>query len=304
MLSFHARKVFFARVADSARLLALAGIATLAGLATPACIGGAHSTAAQGSDAAGERVFLAAHRAVYEITLDGKRPSKGIDGARGRLAFDFTGDACDGYAMSFRQVTVLETSEAGPRTVDSRMTTLEEADRSGFRFKIDNDQTGVPREAVDGRAGKTSSDYAVKLTRPKPETFSIPSEVVFPSEHLKDIIRAARRGDTTFAVKVFDGSDEGKQVYDTLSVIGAPAKGGADRVEEPLKGELFTNMTRWPVKISYFKKDSSDNTPAYSVSFELYDNGVSRAVKMDYNDFILDAKLTDLKLHPASACVK
>jgi EipB-like len=67
---------------------------------------------------------------------------------------------------------------------------------------------------------------------------------------------------------------------------------------------VFTAMVRWPVKISYFKKDSSDNTPAYSVSFELYDNGVTRAVKMDYNDFTLDAKLTDLKIHPASACVK
>lgn len=278
--------------------------AYLAVFVSLAAFGGALPVVAQSAGATGERVFLAAHRAVYEITLDSKRPAKGVDGARGRLAFDFTGDACDGYAMSFRQVTVLETSEAGLRTVDSRMTTLEEADRAGFRFKIDNDQTGTPREAVDGRAGKTAKDYAVKLTRPKPETFTISSEVVFPTEHLKDIVRAARRGEATFAVKVFDGSDEGKQVYDTLSVIGAPTKSGADAVEAPLKSELFTNMPRWPVKISYFKKDSSDNTPAYTVSFELYDNGVTRAVKMDYNDFTLDAKLTDLKVHPASACSK
>jgi EipB-like len=292
MRSFHAQRAY------------PSGLAVRAGLTVLATLSLALSAAAQSSGAAGERVFLAAHRAVYEISLDGKRPAKGVDGARGRLAFDFTGDACDGYAMSFRQVTVLETSEAGSRTVDSRMTTLEEADRGGFRFKIDNDQTGTPREAVDGRAGKSATDYTVKLTRPKPENFSIPSEVVFPTEHLKDIIRAARRGEATFAVKVFDGSDEGKQVYDTLTVIGAAAKGGADAVEPALKGDVFTAMVRWPVKISYFKKDSSDNTPAYSVSFELYDNGVTRAVKMDYNDFTLDAKLTDLKIHPASTCAK
>jgi EipB-like len=259
---------------------------------------------AQSTGAAGERVFLAAHRAVYEISLDGRRAAKGVDGASGRLAFDFTGDACDGYAMSFRQVTILETSEAGTRTVDSRMTTLEEGDRAGFRFKIDNDQSGTPREAVDGRAGKTANDYSVKLTRPKPSTFSIPADVVFPSEHLKEIIRAARQGQATYAVKVFDGSDEGKQVYDTLTVIGARMAAAGDSLEPALKTDMFAAMARWPVKISYFKQNTADSTPAYSVSFEMFDNGITRAVKMDYNDFTLDAKLTDLKIHPASTCAK
>jgi hypothetical protein len=259
---------------------------------------------AQTALSGGDRVVLVPHRAVYEISLDGRRPAKGIDGARGRLAFDFTGDACDGYAMSFRQVTVLETSEAGTRTVDSRMTTLEEGDRSGFRFKIDSDQTGTPRDATDGAARKGNAGYAVKLTKPKPETFTIPANVIFPSEHLKEIIRAGRKGISTLAVKVFDGSDEGKQVYDTLTVIGQRATGAPESAEAPFKLDPFATMASWPVKISYFKSAAGDTTPAYSVSFEMYENGVTRAVKMDYNDFTLDAKLTDLKLHPVTACVK
>ena len=54
--------------------------------------------------------------------------------------------------MSFRQVTVLGSAETGPRTIDTRMTTLEEANNAGFRFKIDSTANGVVGEASDGRA--------------------------------------------------------------------------------------------------------------------------------------------------------
>src|SRR5690242_2016562 len=64
-------------------------------------------------------VVLAPHRAVYDLSLarsDGS--SKGVESARGRIAMEFAGDACDGYTQKYRQVTVLDTSEGGPRTLD------------------------------------------------------------------------------------------------------------------------------------------------------------------------------------------
>ena len=62
-----------------------------------------------------DRVVLAPHRAVYDLVLDAGKAAKNVDSARGRIAFDFTGDACDGYALSFRQVTQLQSGEGGPR---------------------------------------------------------------------------------------------------------------------------------------------------------------------------------------------
>ena len=54
-------------------------------------------------------------------------------------------------------------------------------------------------------------------------------------------------------------------------------------------------MPRWPVTISYFDKGKTDNsgeqTPAYTIGFELYENGISRALTLDYNDFVVDGKL-------------
>ena len=66
---------------------------------------------------ASERVVLAPHRAVYDLVLDSTKPSGNIETAKGRIAFEFTGDACEGYALSFRQVTQLGTEGGLPVTV-------------------------------------------------------------------------------------------------------------------------------------------------------------------------------------------
>src|SRR4051812_7628341 len=111
------------------------------GLAGPVCIAAmAMAVPAFAQDApknlgkAVDRVVLAPHRAVYDLVLDGAKPSGNIETARGRIAYEFTGDACEGYALSFRQVTQLGT-EAGPRVIDARTTSFEAGDGASYRFK-------------------------------------------------------------------------------------------------------------------------------------------------------------------------
>ncbi len=48
---------------------------------------------------------------------------------------------------------------------------------------------------------------------------------------------------------------------------------------------------------------NGDQTPAYTISFDLYENGVSRALKLDYGDFALRGELKSLDVSPATgAC--
>ena len=67
---------------------------------------GAASASAQ---AARAPVRLVPHRAVYDLSLARSNDSRrGVDEARGRIAFDFGGDACEGYTLNYRQVTVMD----------------------------------------------------------------------------------------------------------------------------------------------------------------------------------------------------
>ena len=44
--------------------------------------------------------------------------------------------------------------------------------------------------------------------------------MVFPTEHMVRVIEAARAGKTILDFPVYDGSDTGDKVFDTLTVIG------------------------------------------------------------------------------------
>jgi hypothetical protein len=63
---------------------------------------------------------------------------------------------------------------------------------------------------------------------------------------------------------------------------------------------------RWPVTVSYFERDAKpeegEQTPLYAMSFELFENGVSRALVLDYNDFVISGSLGKFNVKDAKPC--
>ncbi len=250
-----------------------------------------------------ERVVLTPHRAIYDLVLDPSKAARNVQSARGRIAFDFTGDACEGYALSFRQVTQLTSGEGGPRTIDARTTSFEAGDGASYRFKTESSAAGAPTEIVDGVARKgDGAGYEVTLKAPKTETHREAADALFPNAQMKAVIQAAREGKSTLNVRLYDGANSGKEVYDTLSVIGRRIE--TPPAETPLQRPEFEKLARWPVTMSYFKVGSGETTPAYTISFELFENGVTSAVKLDYGSFALRGTLTRLDLLPRQDCAQ
>jgi hypothetical protein len=249
-------------------------------------------------------IHLVPHRAVYDLSLLRSQGSRGLDSARGRIAMDFGGDACDGYTLNYRQVTVLNSNESGARTVDTQTATFEAGDGLTMRFKTTSTSGSAGASGVDGDARlRPDGSLDVRFKQPRNAGFSAAGQPVFPTEHLKRVIEAARQGQTTVAVKVYDGSDDGNKFLDTLGVFGRRMEAGAGtNLDEASRQADLQNIARWPVTISYFTDGSADRTPAYTVSFELYENGISRALRLDYGDFVLKGDLQTLQIQPSSAC--
>ena len=235
-------------------------------------------------------VNLAPHRAVYELTLARSGGSRGVESARGRIALDFTGDACEGYALKYRQVTVLESGETGGRTADLRTTTFEDGDGRAFRFKPDSAVGSGAPTGVDGEAEREGSAVAVRLRQPRRASFEIPADVAFPSAHMKCLVEAARAGETTL------------NVYDTLAVIGRRIEPGPVEAEPASTHEALAKTARWPVTLSYFGPGDGERTPIYVISFEMYENGVSRALTLDYGEFALKGAVQSIEMLPPSTC--
>ena len=250
---------------------------------------------------------LVPHRAVYDLSLGTIRGNSQVAGVTGRILYDFDGSACQGYSLQFRQVSELDTGEGKTSTSDLRSTTWEGADAKNFKFTSQNfvDQSLV--DTVDGHAEHDPSKTAVNLEKPQPKSLDLDAGVVFPTEHMVRVINAAHAGKTILNFPVYDGSETGDKVFNTLTVIGrkiAPdERVHADAAADEPK---LVSVPRWPVTISYFEKhkteDKSEETPAYAIGFELYENGISRALTLDYNDFVVTGKLSSLQIKDSKPC--
>jgi hypothetical protein len=254
-------------------------------------------------------VFLAPHRAVYDLKLSKSRGGRGVDAVRGRILYDFSGNACEGYALKFRQVSELDSLEGKSTLSDLRSTTWEDGAAKEFRFNSENLLNDQQTDAVDGHAERDSKAISVRLSKPKTKNFTEPVNAVFPTEHMRRIIAAARAGKSILEFPVYDGSETGEKLYNTLTVIGAAIPPGSKPPDDAgAKVPALAKLTRWPVTISYFEHESAkkeqtgEQTPVYAIAFELYENGISRKLLLDYTDFTISGEMTSLDLKKATPC--
>jgi hypothetical protein len=259
------------------------------------------------ADAAAGGSFLS-HQALYELSLLKSRGSNAISSARGRILYSFSGSTCEGYTSEFRQVSEMNSGEGKVTLSDLRSTSWEDADGKTYRFKIDSRMNDADSSPVDGIAERTGDRITVKLKQPQAKTFTIDGSTVFPTEQIQRIIAAAREGKSVLELTVYDGSDNGEKIFNTLSVIGQPIP-GERTIASPdpsTENDVMKSMRRWPVTVSYYERETKagdgEQTPVYSMSFELFENGVSRALVLDYNDFVISGALGKFDVKDAKPC--
>jgi len=248
---------------------------------------------------------LVPHRAVYDLKLLRTPGKRQIESVRGRILYDFSGSPCEGYILQFRQVSELDSGEGKVALSDLRASTWEEGDAKSFRFNSTNYLNQKPVESADGNANRDAQGVTVKLAKPDAKTLNLSSNIVFPTEHMRRIIEAAQTGKTILEFPVYDGSENGQKVFDTLTVIGRPIPPDEKKPTDAAAGmPELANMTRWPVTISYFDRTTpgGEQTPVYAIGFEMFENGISRALNLDYGDFVVGGEMKELQLKEAKAC--
>ena len=265
------------------------------------------SAGASSAMAAGAPGFLA-HQALYELSLQKTRGNASVESVRGRILYNFTGSACEGYTSDFRQVSELDSGEGKTTLSDLRSTSWEDGAGKSYRFKIDTRMNDSDSQPIDGVAERTGDKVTVKLKQPEAKTFMLDGATVFPTEQIHRIVEAARAGKSVLELQVYDGSDTGEKVFNTLSVIGQPIPG--DRTiaapDPSTTNDQMKALTRWPVTVSYYdrdaKKTDGEQTPVYAMSFELYENGVSRSLVLDYNDFVIAGAMAKFDVKASKPC--
>jgi len=276
------------------RLAALAAGAALQLASTPTWAGVQH-------------VVLAPHRAVYEMTLAEARGGAGVTAVSGRMVYELTGSACEGYTQNMRFVTQMTNQKGGATLTDLRSSSWEEGSGKRFRFNSSQFRDEKPTEATAGDAARANAADAAKveLTKPVTKHLALPQRVYFPIQHSIALLDAAHVGKRSFRADLYDGSEKGEKVYDTISVIGRMIPAGGNRKLVRVKNaERLDTIAAWPVSIGYFEpnSDKSDAVPVYELTFWFFENGVSRKLFIDYGEFAIQGELAQITFHEPSKC--
>lgn len=248
-------------------------------------------------------VTIASHRAVYDLSMKHASDRSGISGVSGRMVIELSGNTCEGWTINFRMINQYLLQRGLTRLSDNRSSSWEAGDglkmhytqrqfidnklQEEARLKVGRDKLGVAGEAL--------------ISKPKEETFKLAADAVFPVQHQIRLVEAALAGESRDRSLVYDGS-EGAKAYVAISFIGAETEAS----QQNGKGaEMLHNQKAWPVSISYFDQQndqSGEGTPAYQVSFRMFENGVAGDLTLDYGDFALQGKLTGYEALEQTAC--
>ena len=277
------------------RMLVIASLAAaaVAPIASPAL-----AAAATAGRAGGEA--LAAHRAVYDLSLKDASERSGITGMVGRMVYEFGGSACEGYTVSFRFVTEIATGDDS-RVTDQQTTTFEDIRNQAFRFVTRSFVNQKLDHEIRGSAEADADGLSVTIEQPEELALDI-APAHFPTEHMIEMIGKARDGERFYESRIYDGSDEGDQAMITTTILGEKETVESTDTEAEKAGDLADDAY-WPVSMSYFEEDAQgDGLPVYSIAFKLYENGVTRDLTMDYGDFVLEGRLAQLDIYEAEPC--
>ncbi len=248
---------------------------------------------------------LRPHRAVYDLSLANSSDRSGIVGMTGRIVYEMTGSKCEGYAVRFRFFTQVQSSRKS-FTNDQRTTSFESGDGKTFSFVNQSYLNGQLEQELRGKAKRDGQSTTVTITKPKSADVKLGSSI-FMTQHIGMLIEAAQRQQTIVTAKVYDGSENGDQLVDTTAIIGKRRAEITNLTGEPATvSTQFSGENAWPISVSYFSTADSqtqgERLPVYQVSFVMHESGVSRDLKMQYDDYALKGDLKVIEYLKAEAC--
>ncbi len=245
---------------------------------------------------------LASHRAVYDLKSSDVDRRSGIISAEGRLAYEITGSACDGWSTSYRIATRYVKAEGVTQLTDTQVTAWEAGDGSELQVtqKQYNDQSLQSETSMSAKIAPGKEGTA-RMTRPTEKSITLPAGTLFSVAQQSQILKSASNGEKRFSGPVFEGSGS-ETVYDVVNLIGdmKPDASFAAIVKDvkPMSG-----MKAWSVSSAYYPlQDTAAGVPEYQSSFVMFENGVSTNVVFDYGNYQLRGELMKLELLPVEKC--
>ncbi len=260
-----------------------------------------HSEPKSAAPKEASKVKITPHRAIYTMSLSSVKNGSNITGVSGRMLFEWS-DVCDGWAVQQHLQLHFSYAEGDESDVTSTVVSWESKDGKRYNFNVRRISDGKQTDLFRGKAVMNADGGLVTYSEPKNKTMKLTADTIFPSAHTQTLIQKAEAGERLFSRRVFDGSDEDGS-NDISAFIGPEqAHLQATEVNQKLKSNALLDQPDWPVRMAFFKLKTDTGAPDYEMNLTLMANGVARDMMLDYGDFSVTGKLSDIESIPLPDC--
>lgn len=248
-------------------------------------------------------VATAPHRVAYVFRMDTARLDSGIVDIKGGMTYEIA-DACDGWTVNQKIFMQLFSRQNRSFRTVTTYTSWESKDGQRFRFSTNTARNGRVTERFRGsaRLKADGSGGEVTFTAPKAKTMKLAAGTIFPTRHSELVMAAAVKGERFIWRTLFDGTTD-KGPYGVSAVMSKPKTpaGEGDAKIGKLLGNLGGEKF-WSIKLAFFPENTKTPQPDYELAVGMHANSVIRWLKMDYGQFVIDARLAKVEPLPKAKC--
>lgn len=267
------------------------------------------------ADARQARPRLAAHRAVYRISLASAQIGSGIIGARGAMLYQFD-ETCAGWTVENRVYLLMQYDEGEEVETSWELASFEAKSGRSYRFGVRHSRNGDLVEDIRGSAalapaaggrkdrgrdGRPARPGGVaKFTQPQPFTVRLPAGAMFPTQHLLALLAAAGQGRHHVNKVVFDGSS-----LDNPFVINAVIEKPEQVRNAEAKGTALDALAAsrsWRMHLAFFPAANKEPLPEYEIVVRYREDGIAEEIRQDFGNFVLDLLPQQVEILAAPDC--
>ena len=240
---------------------------------------------------------LVPHRALYRMVLGSASSGSGIVGAEGAMVYRFTA-ACDGWTVENQTYLLIRYAEGDEVETTWAFASWESKDGLSYRFRIHHARDGRTVERLRGKAAleRVAGIGVARFAQPTETAIELPAGTLFPTEHLRTLIREALGGATREVKTVFDGASL-ENPYEISAVIGAVS--AKEQVSLAAAAGLDARPA-WNMRWAFFPLLGTAAEPEVEVRYR--EDGIADRLTQDFGNFSLDLKLGELNLLAAPEC--
>ena len=249
---------------------------------------------------------LVPHRTVYAFSLAEAETGSGLSGVSGGMTGEWS-RGCEGWTIGQTVDMTLSDRMGGTIEIASSYATWEAFDGSERSFTLSQDSDIEGTRTMRGRAARTTEPPEITVDYRLPEEGQevLPADVIFPVAHTVELIERARAGDAFYAARVFDGTEldwrDNGGAFDISASISRSRAGDGTEEGDDIDDSLRQGDS-WRMSLAHFSTDAEAMEPEFEVTMRLFANGVADQLQLDYGDFVINARLTELERLDAPVC--